>query len=133
MADGGAAFDALLDGVEAAVPASARHHAAAADAVSRLRRATRALLDAARGDPELPYRVAGDFLRATGLVLVVQAWARVEAVSAAPAAAGDAFHLAKCEAARHCMDYVRPELGLALAMLDAGRAPLAPVRSVEPA
>jgi len=133
MADGGAAFDALLDAVEAAVPAPARHRAAAADAVSRLRRATRALLDAARGDPELPYRVAGEFLRATGLVLVVQAWARAEAVSAAPAAAGDAFHLAKCEAARHCMDYVRPELGLALAMLDAGRAPLAPVRSFEPA
>ncbi len=133
LPDGGAGFEALLGWLESGLPAAGTHRGVAADAIARLRRATRELLGDAAADAELPYRVAGDFLRATGLVLVVQAWARTEAVSAAPAAAGEAFHQAKCEAAQFCADYLLPELALALDLLRAGRAPLALLRSTDAA
>jgi hypothetical protein len=77
------------------------------------------------GDAELPFRVADDLLRATGLALVAQAWARADAVSSRPQHAGDAFHRAKCESAAHCFVHLRPEFEHALAQARAGWQPLA--------
>ena len=81
LADGGAMFGELLDSLCAALPEGARHADAARAAVAALRAAIRPLVDAAAGDVELPHRVAADFLRATGLVLLAQAWARADAVA----------------------------------------------------
>jgi alkylation response protein AidB-like acyl-CoA dehydrogenase len=88
---------------------------------------------ASREDAELPFRVADDLLRATGLALVAQAWARAEAVSSRPQHAGDAFHLAKCESAAHCFVHLRPEFEHALAQARAGWLPLARLATPEAA
>ena len=127
LPDGGAKFFALLGRIEAALPPDGVHASAAQSAIGRLREAAAALVQAAPADPERPYRVADDFLRATGLVLIAQAWARADAVSDRAALADDAFHRAKCETARHCFAYVLPELDHTLRLVAAGAAPLAPL------
>jgi alkylation response protein AidB-like acyl-CoA dehydrogenase len=126
-ADGGARFEAWLDELRQAVPASGALAAAVRDGIAALRRETRELLALARDDAELPYRVADDFLRATGLLLVAHTWARADALSARPAHAADPWHAAKRASARHCADHLMPEFGHALALLRAGRQPLAPI------
>ena len=125
LPDGGAAFGTLLDRLAAALPEGGLHTPPARDAIERLGAALAGIVQAAPADAELPYRVADDFLRATGLVLVAQAWARAAAVSGRAEHAGDAFHRGKCEAAQHCFAYVLPELDHALRMLAAGAEPLA--------
>ena len=114
LPDGAAKFLVLLARLDAGLPAQARHTAAARQAIAQLRLAARELVRDAALDPELAYRVAGDFLRATGLALVLQGWARAQAVSEPLGKAGDAFHQDKCTAAEHCFAYVRPELEHAL-------------------
>ena len=133
LPDGGAKFAALLQRQRAAVPAGARHASAAQAALDALQALVHELLAAAPGDAELPYRVADELLRATGLALVTAAWARADAVSAARAQAGDAFHRAKCESAAHCMVHLRPEFEHALAQARAGWAPLAAVALLDDA
>ena len=125
LPDGGAKFEALLDMLDAGLPAQAQHTPAARAVIGRLRDATRAVVQDTRTDPELPYRVADDFLRATGFMLIVQAWARADAVSADAARAGEPFHAAKRVTAQHCFTYVLPEFDHALQLVAAGRAPLA--------
>ncbi|MEO8807987.1 MAG: acyl-CoA dehydrogenase family protein [Burkholderiaceae bacterium] len=125
LPDGAAKFGALLDRIDAGLPEGGPHTPAAASAVAALREATSQVIQAARSDPEFAYRVADDFLRATGLVLIMQAWARAAAVSSRGEFADHAFHRAKRETAQHCFAYVLPELAHALQMLSAGREPLA--------
>ena len=124
LPDGAAKFDELLTYLQDALPSDGEHSVAASRAIARMRDATHALLRAAATDAELAFRVADDFLRAMGLVLVVQAWARCAAVSSREQHAHDAFHRAKCDIARHCFDYVLPELEHALQMISAGGHPL---------
>ena len=125
LPDGGAKFAALLDRIDAGLPADGGHTPAARAAVAQLRDAASQLIQVSRTDPEFAYRVADDFLRATGLVLIVQAWARAAAVSSRDGFADDPFHRAKRDTAQHCFAYVLPELAHALQMLRAGREPLA--------
>ncbi|MBC7734173.1 MAG: acyl-CoA dehydrogenase family protein [Bacteriovorax sp.] len=125
LPDGGAKFEALLDMLDAGLPAPAQHTPAARAVIGRLRDATRAVVQDTRADPELPYRIADDFLRATGFMLIVQAWARADAVSAEAARTGNPFHAAKRVTAQHCFAYVLPEFDHALQLVAAGRAPLA--------
>jgi alkylation response protein AidB-like acyl-CoA dehydrogenase len=127
LPDGAARFCALLDQLDAGLPAAGLHTPAARAAIVRLRDATLAVVPAAAADPELAYRVADDFLRATGFMLIMQAWARAEAVSAHAALSEDPFHLGKRASARHCFTYMLPELEHALQLMAAGRAPLAHV------
>lgn len=127
VADGGAKFAALLQRQADALPAAARHGAPAREALQRLGRLAQELVAASRDDAELPYRVADELLRATGLALVAAAWARAEAVSAARATAGDTFHRAKCDSAAHCFTQLLPEFDHALAQARAGWAPLAAI------
>ena len=125
LPDGGAKFEALLGRIEAGLPSGGPHTPEARAAVAMLREATAQVIEAAGTDPEFAYRVADDFLRATGLVLIVQAWARAAAVSSRNEFAGDPFHRSKRDTAQHCFSYVLPELAHALQMLQAGREPLA--------
>ncbi|MEO8058395.1 MAG: acyl-CoA dehydrogenase family protein [Burkholderiales bacterium] len=125
LPDAGAKFAALLGRIAAGLPEGGPHTPEARAAVATLREATAQVIEAARTDPEFAYRVADDFLRATGLVLIVQAWARAAAVSSRDEFAADPFHRAKRDTAQHCFSYVLPELAHALHMLQAGREPLA--------
>jgi alkylation response protein AidB-like acyl-CoA dehydrogenase len=123
LPDRGARFGELLDALQAALPEGARHAGATLGAIGSLRAALGPLLEACDADPELPHRVAADFLRATGLVLLAQAWARADAVAQRALDADPGFYRAKCDSARHCFDEVLPELALRLRLL-VPRAPL---------
>jgi alkylation response protein AidB-like acyl-CoA dehydrogenase len=124
LPDGGARFAALLAWLDTALPERGRHTPAARAAIVQLGEAAQAVVAAAPADVELPHRVARDFLRATGFVLLLQVWARAEAVAAPAAAAGDVFAQTKCDSARHAFDYVAPECAHALALVRAGWQPL---------
>ena len=76
LADGGQGLAALLATLPGAAPspaASARRHA--------LVEITQTLAIAAQTDPELPYWVADDYLRAVALVLLDWAWCQIGAAS----------------------------------------------------
>ena len=76
LVDGGQGLSALLaslPGPPATPAASARRHA--------LTEITQTLAIAAQTDPELPYWVADDYLRAVALVLLEWAWAQISATS----------------------------------------------------
>lgn len=133
VADGGAKFAALLQRQIDALPAGARHAGAARIWVGRLGALAQDLVAAAQSDAELPFRVADDLLRATGLALVALSWARAEAVSAPRSRDGDAFHRAKCESAAHCFTHLLPEFDQALAQARAGWAPFAAIEAIDPA
>ncbi len=82
MADGGTGLMALLDRLEADLPAQAVQRSASLARLSTLRAVTRQVLEAAKQDATLPYRVADDFLRAVALVLLDWAWQRIAAQTA---------------------------------------------------
>ena len=130
LADGGARFAALLDSLVATLPTSGLLAPQVAAQIAALRAAMHDVMAGARTDVELPYRVADDFLRATGLMLVAHAWARAEALSSRAEHAGDAWHAAKRDSARHCADHLLPEFDHALAQLRAGWAPLAHIHAM---
>ncbi|PTT23318.1 acyl-CoA dehydrogenase [Acidovorax sp. HMWF029] len=76
LADGGQSLATLLTTLPGAAPspaASARRHA--------LVEITQTLAIAAQSDPELPYWVADDYLRAVALVLLDWAWGQISAAS----------------------------------------------------
>ena len=78
LADGGQGMNALLDFVEADIPAGATTRAAAVARIGTLRAVTKQILEAAPKDAQLPYRVADDYLRACALVLLDWAWLRID-------------------------------------------------------
>ena len=84
LADGGQGLAALLAALPGKAPtaaASARRHA--------LVEITQTLAIAAQTDPELPYWVADDYLRAVALVLLEWAWAQIGAATRAATATPD--------------------------------------------
>ncbi|WP_341891330.1 acyl-CoA dehydrogenase family protein, partial [Variovorax sp. YR752] len=109
VADGGRRFAAWLDALAASLPGQARHAAAAYEQLRLLGELAADVVSASREDAELPFRIADDLLRATGLALIAHAWARADAVSSRPEHAGDAFHAAKRDSASHCFSHLRPE------------------------
>jgi alkylation response protein AidB-like acyl-CoA dehydrogenase len=127
LADGGERFGAWLDRLAERLPADGTLGAAVRGQLAALRAAAAECRAAAVRDVEAPYRVADDFLRAVGLMLVAHAWARMQALSSQPGHDADPWHVRKRESARHCEDYVLPEFDHALAMVRAGRAPLGQV------
>ena len=72
LPDGGAAFAAFLADLGAVDAPLERR-------VATLGRVAEALTIGATAEPEIPYRIAGDFLRAVALVLLAWAWQRVAA------------------------------------------------------
>jgi alkylation response protein AidB-like acyl-CoA dehydrogenase len=129
-ADGGRCFDTWLDDLGEAVPDAGVLAVPVNAGIETLRRETRELLALARDDAELPYRVADAFLRATGLLLTAHAWSRADALSSRPEHAADPWHGAKRASARHCADHLLPEFDHAIALLRAGRQPLAPIEAM---
>jgi alkylation response protein AidB-like acyl-CoA dehydrogenase len=79
LADGGQGMNALLDFVEADIPAKAATRTAAVARIGTLRAVTRQIVDAVPKDAQLPFRVADDYLRACALVLLDWAWLRIDA------------------------------------------------------
>lgn len=127
LGDGGERFGAWLQRLDARLPAQGSLAEKVRSQIARLRAACAEVAQAAKADAEAPLRIAGDFLRAVGLMLVGHAWARMGALSSRPAFDGDPWHARKRAAARHCEDYVMPEFDHAMALVDAGRAPLGQV------
>ena len=79
LADGGQGMNALLDFVEADIPAQAATRTAAVARIGTLRAVTKQIVDSAPKDAQLPFRVADDYLRACALVLLDWAWLRIDA------------------------------------------------------
>ena len=79
LADGGQGLNALLDFVEADIPAQAKTRTAAVARIGTLRALTKQIVEAAPQDAQLPFRVADDYLRACALVLLDWAWLRIDA------------------------------------------------------
>ena len=79
LADGGQGLNALLDFVEADLPANAKTRTAAVARIGTLRAITQQIVGAAPKDAQLPFRVADDYLRACALVLLDWAWLRIDA------------------------------------------------------
>lgn len=121
LPDQGARLGALLDRLERALPrGDAAQHVTAW--LAHWRQITQHIVQHSAADAELPYRVADEYLRFAGLVLLAQAWARAEAVAARHPRS--AFHDAKRDTARYYFDHVLPEAGLCLARMRAGQNPL---------
>lgn len=75
-----------------------------------------------RDDPEWPYRVADDYLRATGLLLMGWAWARSARIAGRHA--GEPWYAAKADAARFGLRWLLPEIGWRLQRVQAADASL---------
>jgi len=82
----------------------------------KLARITAAIIAESVREPEVGHRVANDFLRLVGLLLVGAWWARA-ARMAMPRASQD-FYSSKLETARFYFDYVMPESNLRLTLLE---------------
>jgi alkylation response protein AidB-like acyl-CoA dehydrogenase len=115
LVDGGTGLADLLlalrhshGGLDAAQP----EHAATLRRFAELRYLTTTLVAAARADVELPYWVAGDYLRAVTLALLSWAWCRIDAVAAE--APDSARWSAPALAFRH---WVLPEFEMRLSMI----------------
>jgi hypothetical protein len=128
--DGGAKLDALITRLEAELPLGgqgAERGATARAWLGNWRQVTQQIVQQAAQDSELPYRVANDYLRLAGLVLLAQGWVR----AAAAAAPGESpFHAAKRETSQYYLDFLLPEAGLCLARIRAGESPLPQVLTV---
>mgnify|MGYP000016333256 CR=1 FL=1 len=72
LPDGGAGIHALLDSLQSSAPAAIKRQ-------QRLRAVTLQIAQAAPRDAALAYRVADDYLRAVGLVLMEWAWDSIQA------------------------------------------------------
>ena len=114
LADGGQGLGALLGSLPGAAPspaASARRHA--------LVEITQTLAIAAQSDPELPYWVADDYLRAVALVLLEWAWGRIGAAHRTAPNAAPARWSAPAQA---FAQWVLPEFDLRTSILRQGIA-----------
>jgi alkylation response protein AidB-like acyl-CoA dehydrogenase len=109
LPDGGTGLNALLDSLHSITPAALKRQ-------QRLREVTQQLAQAALRDASLPYRVADDFLRAVGLVLMDWAWQGIEARLTPDLPEGASRWRAPSAALRH---WVLPEFEMRCAIIDA--------------
>ena len=109
LADGGTGLNALLDGLHTTAPAALQRQ-------QRLRDITQRIAQAAPRDAALPFRVADDYLRAVGLVLMEWAWSRIEATLSDDLPELERRWHAPAAALRH---WVLPEFDLRCAIIDA--------------
>ena len=79
LADGGSGMYALLDSLQADLPAGAKASTQPGAHIQTLRAVTAQIVQTAPQDAALAYRVADDYLRAVALVLMDWAWLRIEA------------------------------------------------------
>jgi alkylation response protein AidB-like acyl-CoA dehydrogenase len=120
--DGGARFAALIDELareaaqcRAGGPALADFAAALEAQCGAATRAAHALVDGRATDPEWPLRVADEFLRGVGFVLMAWAWARTARAIVAPAGvvpdgtADPQWRAAKLARARFGLEWLLPQ------------------------
>jgi Acyl-CoA dehydrogenase, C-terminal domain/Acetyl-CoA dehydrogenase C-terminal like len=88
-----------------------------------LANATMAIIADAAGDPELPYRLAQDYLCLLSIVLLAYSWARSARVSQTHAST-DTFYRDKLVTAQFFFDFMLPELDYRVTLLEAGRKQL---------
>ena len=124
LPDGGEGLAALLDALPAAPGGRATTPSAALTRRRKLVEVTQALARAAQADPELPYWVADDYLRAVALVLLEWAWGHISAASPAADQHGSAGAGASTEAvarwaapAEAFARWVLPEFDLRIAIV----------------
>ena len=112
LPDGGAAICTLLETLEGGLDHARLGEAKILIGLRHLRSATLALVVAAKDDTQLPYWIAGDYLRAAAIVLLGWAWMRIGRV----ATEGDERWSAPAQA--YC-NWVAPELAMRLAIIEA--------------
>ncbi len=122
LPDGGVKLGTLLARLEAELPASSGLASRVKPWLGNWHQVTQQIVQQALAEAEFPYRVANDYLRLAGLVLLAQGWARAEAAAAPHGGSG--FHDAKRDTANYYLDFVLPEAGLCLARIRAGQNPL---------
>jgi alkylation response protein AidB-like acyl-CoA dehydrogenase len=122
LGDGAAALSALLLELRTDLDAGQDDQAEVLRRLAQLRYLTTQLVHAAKAQPELPYWIAGDYLRAVALVLLAWAWTRIDA--AASQADSPERWLAGSAALRH---WVLPEFMMRIDLIKAhlGEAGLA--------
>ncbi len=122
LPDGGAALAAMLLEMRSDLDAAQESHADVLRRLAELRYLTTQLAHAAASQPELPYWIAGDYLRAVGLALLAWAWTRID--TAAPQAPEPQRWQAGSNALRR---WVLPEFAMRLDLIKAhlGQSPAA--------
>lgn len=81
LVDGGAALSALLRELDAEFDGHSAADVAVRSRFAQLHQLTQTLVEAAKADPLLPYRVADEYLRLLALALLGWAWTRIEAAA----------------------------------------------------
>ncbi|ABE45032.1 acyl-CoA dehydrogenase family protein [Polaromonas sp. JS666] len=115
LPDGGSALAALLDELGDALDAGNAAHAELLSRFAGLRSLASALAQAAPGNPELPYWVADDYLRALALALLAWAWGQIESAMPPLASGEDATRwTAPASALRH---WVLPEFDMRMGII----------------
>ena len=128
IGDGGVKFGQLMRSVAeeaascAASPGCERFAEALGAVLSTLMRITDELLAEAKDSPEGAVRIAPDYLRLVGLVLLGSLWAR--AARLATPRIADAFYAAKRETAQFYFDHLMPESAWRVEMVQRRRCEL---------
>ncbi|MBT9506718.1 acyl-CoA dehydrogenase [Rhodoferax sp.] len=117
LGDGGAGMSALLhdlcDGLDLQVAIQASLHAQA-DSLNQI---TRDLVHAAKTNPELPFWVADDYLRAVALTLLAWSWVQINAATSSRALSADPARWV--EPARAVEYWILPECHMRLHIIKA--------------
>jgi alkylation response protein AidB-like acyl-CoA dehydrogenase len=115
LPDGGSALSALLQELGDELDASNAAHAGLLSRFAGLRSLASELAQAAPGNPELPYWVADDYLRALTLALLAWAWGQIETAMTPQASGEDATRwTAPARAMRH---WVLPEFDMRMGII----------------
>jgi hypothetical protein len=107
LPDGGESLASMLNALCTELDADAIAHPAMRAQVDALCAVTALLVAQSKDQPELPYWVAEDFLRAVAITLLTWAWHKIEAI--APSAAEPSRWLVPASALR---DWVLPEFDM---------------------
>jgi hypothetical protein len=113
LPDGGESLATMLNALCAELDANGVAHPTLRAQVNALCAVTISLVVAAKDQPELPYWVAEDFLRAVVVILLAWAWHKIEA-TATSAAADSTRWTTPASALRH---WVLPEFNMRLGII----------------
>ncbi|MFM1979671.1 MAG: hypothetical protein RLZ68_936 [Pseudomonadota bacterium] len=114
LPDGGESLQTMLNALCAELDADGIAHPALRAQVDALCAVTASLVAASKDQPELPYWVAEDFLRAVVVILLAWAWHKIEVT--APSAAEPSRWTVPASALRH---WVLPEFAMRVGIIKA--------------
>ena len=107
LGDGGAALGTLLSTLESEASGDDEFAVALRRQLGAARAASAELIDGCRADPEWALRVADDYLRAIGFMLLAWSWLKI--ARAAADRTDDAWYADKLHAARFGVQWLLPE------------------------